>query len=511
MATRRLTALTLIAMVVFAALVLPAGGRQVTAAPGRSIAEKKICKYVTKTVKGKKKRVKVCRNVSAPRPTATPTDVPYPAPPNPLSVSVETDATRAVSAAIPVTGGTLTARSADGSTFTLTIPGGALSEETNVTMTPISRIGGLPAKAVLGAGVDLRPEGLTFLKPAQLVMTLAHPVPPAQQISVGYREAGRELYLEPLDLDPNTISFTLFHFSGHALFTPKSDDAPAVQGLLISHTPTNAFDQFGQHMEPLIQGNRANQVSDQRVYDTAAALLRLFYEQTLLPTATTATGDSSALPDALQYYIMWENYIQKYGLDSRFTKEEKEVLNLLRTAVRHAIEEAGTHCGEGAQFLYQDKSVGWLTDPISARKVLAYSQAAAFLLPEEAATLLDTALKNCRAHGFMFENLTWDVQAGPAHLHWTWSGRVCASDPFKKPWTIEADYVVTGPDPSSDHGTTELSLPQRGAVGHIGSSSWSLTGGDVGPLLMTASYDITPPVTGSAEVRNDPDCPAPGS
>ena len=74
----------------------------------------------------------------------------------------------AVRAPIGPQGGTLTARHA-GVTFTLTVPPGALAARTNIAMTPIAAIHGLPLSG-RAAAVRFGPEGLTFAAPATLTV-----------------------------------------------------------------------------------------------------------------------------------------------------------------------------------------------------------------------------------------------------------------------------------------------------------------------------------------------------
>src|SRR5947209_18180383 len=93
----------------------------VTSAP----ASKKVCHTVTKKVKGKKKKVKVCKNVK-PKPTATPkattTPTLTPIVPSPDAITPHPDMAKAVSKTVATTGGTVTATGADGTTYTLTLP-----------------------------------------------------------------------------------------------------------------------------------------------------------------------------------------------------------------------------------------------------------------------------------------------------------------------------------------------------------------------------------------------------
>ena len=80
----------------------------------------------------------------------------------PIQVQLTTDPSRAVTATIPVEGGTLTATSADGTRFTLVVPAGALVQATTITMTPLASMEGVPFGEGEPMAVQLEPAGLTF-------------------------------------------------------------------------------------------------------------------------------------------------------------------------------------------------------------------------------------------------------------------------------------------------------------------------------------------------------------
>src|SRR5690348_8653382 len=57
---------------------------------------------------------------------------------NPINATVTTDTTHAATAIVDWEGGTVTATGADGTTYTLEIPPGALDDSATITLTPIS-------------------------------------------------------------------------------------------------------------------------------------------------------------------------------------------------------------------------------------------------------------------------------------------------------------------------------------------------------------------------------------
>ena len=89
---------------------------------------------------------------------------------NPVNLTVTLDGSRAATADIPVTGGTLSVTDAKGNKFTLTIPDKALASPETIRMTPVASAGGIPLSGNLVGAVQLEPEGLVLFQLATLTM-----------------------------------------------------------------------------------------------------------------------------------------------------------------------------------------------------------------------------------------------------------------------------------------------------------------------------------------------------
>src|SRR5262245_9185763 len=76
------------------------------------------------------------------------------------SVTIATDNALSSSGRFDRTGGALTATGADGTKFILTVPQDALILPVRITMTPVSRVDGLPNGGTLLAAVQIQPDGL---------------------------------------------------------------------------------------------------------------------------------------------------------------------------------------------------------------------------------------------------------------------------------------------------------------------------------------------------------------
>src|SRR5262245_9778627 len=84
---------------------------------------------------------------------------------------------------VTTAGGTLTATAADGTSYALEVPAGALPDDETITLTPLAAVGGIPVGKRILAGVHAEPSGLQFVMPATLTITL--PRAPAERL-VGF-------------------------------------------------------------------------------------------------------------------------------------------------------------------------------------------------------------------------------------------------------------------------------------------------------------------------------------
>ena len=130
----------------------------------------------------------------------------------PPTVTPTLDTAHVATANINATGGSLRVADAKGNQFTLTIPAGALLDQTPITMTAVSSATGLPGSGLI-AGVQLEPDGLPLMAPAQLKIDLAAPLPSGSH-AIGWRGQSPGIYINPVLPDPKSLTLTLVHFSG---------------------------------------------------------------------------------------------------------------------------------------------------------------------------------------------------------------------------------------------------------------------------------------------------------
>ena len=217
---------------------------------------------------------------------------------NPVLVTPTLDSERQVEAVIPASGGTLSVTGADGTTFRLDIPDGALSTDALIRMIPVSQLDGMPFGSDPYA-VQLEPEGLQLNDFATLTITPAQAIPIDQQIVFGYQEDGKDLILAAPVVDSSEIKIQVLHFSGNGV----------TKGLLADLEPVR--ERLGGEAERRLESalNEAlirtkEQGGDlEAVVDAFTGTWRQFEEQVLNPRLAAAGESCAAGRLALQTLV----------------------------------------------------------------------------------------------------------------------------------------------------------------------------------------------------------------
>jgi len=235
---------------------------------------------------------------------------------NPINVKVILDDTKSTEAVIPIEGGSLSVKGADGTTFTLTIPNDALLVESLVKMTPVASLTDMPFGSGDALAVQLEPEGLSFNNFVTLTITPAQEIPIDQQIMFGYVGAGQDVILAPPVVDSNEIKIQLLHFSGYGV----------TKGLLADIEPVRQ--RIGGNAERRLQSVAAERLGRERQAQLLGAGdetggLSMFedlfkqYEEEVIKPRIAAAGESCAAGRlALQTLLGFERQKQLLGIES---------------------------------------------------------------------------------------------------------------------------------------------------------------------------------------------------
>jgi hypothetical protein len=275
-------------IVALAVAVLLAAGT-VGAGASDLVPAKKRCHFVKKKVHGKIRRVRVCAK-------------PKPKPKKVLNVTLSLDSTHSGSAVVGKAGGTVTATRADGSSVSLTLPGGALASDTTITVTPVSTLRGLPKGLKLAAGVELAPEGLALEKPA----TLSVGVRGGTARGIAWFASGKAVSRYPTARSGATVTMRVTHFSGVGVVSGPASayaDVPSV-----------------------------------------IAALRARYTSAVRPLLQQAVTNDEVAGAALNAAFGLMREVELLGLGSEFDKERGEINDFLPRILQHALDAASEKC-----------------------------------------------------------------------------------------------------------------------------------------------------------------------
>ncbi|WP_027483647.1 hypothetical protein [Deinococcus pimensis] len=204
-------------------------------------------------------------------------------------------------------GGTLSTTGADGTTYTLTFPPDALVDDTQITMTPLADVTGLPFSGGLAGAVKLEPDGLRLQRPARLTITPARAVSAARLSVFSYEGAGDHVGVPLLDPSTTTSSVTLnlLHFSGYGV----SDGSSAERDALAAQAVKYGAEAYGMELAALLNAQRVAELQGLpgdpnfawRLHD----ILDRAYQDTVAPYLGQLASSCGALDTLFPAMLSW--------------------------------------------------------------------------------------------------------------------------------------------------------------------------------------------------------------
>lgn len=247
--------------------------------------------------------------------------------------AAETGDNAPVSAVIDTTGGTITAASADGIRYTLSVPRHALATATTITLTPVASIGDFPAASGVSAAVQFEPAGLTFTVPAEL--TIVAPVAFATP-TIAFSQTGTAFTLAPAVVHGDTARIMVGHFSsaGTTAPTPEETAALASSG---GDAETNARHGVAQEL------NSAAAAGKHPDPAAIAEHLKDWFEHGVLPALEAAIAGTTDTEAALSQWMRWwsEAELWAHGL---LEAEIDQARTLALAALRTEIARLNARC-----------------------------------------------------------------------------------------------------------------------------------------------------------------------
>ena len=241
-------------------------------------------------------------SAAVPVPAASGPSGVYPKTANPLpAAKVKTDASHAVTQRAGWrTETSITTKGRDGTSYTLTVPLGALLSDVDITMTPITSLSGFPISGGVG-GVDLKPHGLVFQQPVTLTVTPKGGVPASTSASKVAALAADAGGADPhgyglSKVEATAVTLWLNHFSLYYVGTFSPGDLEAI--LLSVPSATD-----GQTVQDLFNGADPKDVS------------MAWYNDVVNPALSAAEADLDLAADATRTAFGWIRQVALLGVE----------------------------------------------------------------------------------------------------------------------------------------------------------------------------------------------------
>jgi hypothetical protein len=247
---------------------------------------------------------------------------------------ISVDEARAATITVPTWGGTLTARGADGSVYSLRIPSGALLADTAITMTPIVSISGgdLPSATVFG--VDLQPSGLRLYEFADLSITPPQLDPHANVAGFSYEGEGEDLHRYPAVVDGGQILLHVIHFSGAGANICVELCPPPIEQPPSPPITESQLEQIIAQLDP----------HDPFYASRLSELLHGYYELFIKPDLARMQQDCDFAKSRIPKALAWSRTNQILLAEEGFEGENQTVGNALVGSVSNCWSETTEAC-----------------------------------------------------------------------------------------------------------------------------------------------------------------------
>jgi hypothetical protein len=164
------------------------------------------------------------------------------------TVQVTLDTGRALTQLIGPLGGSIQLADAQGTRYVVAFPPLAIDVLTEITVTPVTAIAGLPFAGGLKAGVRIEPEGLLPAQSVMLTITPAAPVPANEQLTFAFRGVAGELFLSPPRARQAAVIVPIHRLGGFGL----AAGSPADLAAQLLRFPSREEDRFAQRLAGLL-------------------------------------------------------------------------------------------------------------------------------------------------------------------------------------------------------------------------------------------------------------------
>ena len=241
-----------------------------------------------------------------------------------LDVKVQLDKKQTASKKISSAGGDMSLTAADGSKFTLDVPGNALDKEVEITMTAVKTLDGSPLDKNTPTAVQLEPSGLLFKEMLTLTILPAKEIPIKNQIIFGYEGDGKDYHLALIDHKSKDIKIKLMEFSGAGV----GSGADAAWAANLQIQAETARTRLIQKTAALVQAERMEQISGNEkgiegFLEQLKSLMEQYEDQVLTKEMAAAELDCRFARRAIHNLLAAERQRQILGFDGMPNVDEK--------------------------------------------------------------------------------------------------------------------------------------------------------------------------------------------
>ena len=259
-------------------------------------------------------------------------------PARPVSLQLTLDAGRSRSRRIGPEGGSVVATGADGTRYQLRVPRDALLSPVEISLTPVTRVSGLPFREQDFRTVQIEPSGLRLMQPATLAFRTRGPaVPAAEQVAFAYDGSGADAHLHPLGPDPERVELQLLHFSGYGF----GRAAPNDPGRLALQHAASEEARLTAHIAAEVDRARASDFSMAELTSAVSPALIEYFDHVLEPLMRQAESNEAYAECVVQKLVAWMRQVELLGLDRNddIARRNAEAQASFRAILENATEK----------------------------------------------------------------------------------------------------------------------------------------------------------------------------
>ncbi|PYE52720.1 hypothetical protein [Deinococcus yavapaiensis] len=241
-------------------------------------------------------------------------------------------------------GGTLATVGADGAKYTLTFPPNALAEDTQITMTPLASIGGLPFGGPLAGAVKLEPDGLQLYQYATLTISPAAPLAAGEISPFSFRGPGVDLDVPALGADTTLQRYTLklSHFSGYGV----ASGTDAERAALAARAAQYGTEAVASEIRDLLNRERlaalADQPGDPQFREKLDALMNRMYDENVAPYLADASSNCTIGRSLVPSFLNFVRQAELIG--GGHDAQEQAAMDAVRGSVQACLREQTQPC-----------------------------------------------------------------------------------------------------------------------------------------------------------------------